>query len=115
MKKITMNEKTKKIIYTCVCVGLALLVASACFVGGYQTHKETTDTYTIKATIVEIIEVENDLSEIYFETESGHIFYITTGEIFGVFEDYVLTFETNNTATFDDDIIIGVSREIRFS
>ena len=115
MKKITMNEKTKKIIGTCVCVVLALLVASACFFGGYQMHKETTDTYTINATIVEIIEIENDINEVYFETDSGHIFYIATGEIFGVFEDYVLTFKTNDTATFDDDIIIGVSREIKFA
>ena len=115
MKKITMNEKTKKIIGTCICVVLALVVASACFFGGYQMHKETTDIYTINATIVEIIEIENDINEVYFETDSGHIFYITTGEIFGVFEDYVLTFKTNDTATFDDDIIIGVSREIKFA
>lgn len=115
MKKITMNEKTKRIICTCICVCLALLVASACLFGGYCIHKEMTKQYTINATIVEIIEIDKETNEVYFETETGHIFYITTNEVFGVFEDYVLTFKTNDTATFDDDVIIGVSREISFT
>lgn len=110
MKKITMNETTKKIIRICVCVVLIVGVLASSFMGGYYLHKETTNEYTINATVVEII--EEDTTDVYFETETGHIFYITTDEVFAVFEEYTITFDTNNTPTFDDDIITKVGREI---
>lgn len=109
MKKIIINEKTKKIINTCVCAIIVMGIAIGTFVCGWYAHKEAVKEYTVEAIVTEVIP---DTSEIFFETTSGHIFSITTKDIFAPFEKYKITFNTNNTSTIDDDKIISVIREI---
>jgi hypothetical protein len=79
------------------------------FVCGWYTHKEAVKDYTVEATVTEVI---SGTGEVFFETTSGHIFSITTKDIFAPFEKYKITFDTNNTPTVDDDKIISVIREI---
>ena len=109
MKKITLNETTKKVIKIALIVLLAVGICGSMFVGGYYLNKQLTAEYDIKVTVVEVIE---DRHEVYFETETGHIFYITTDEVFANFEEYTITFNSMGTPNFEDDIIIKVTREI---
>ena len=110
MKKIIINEKTKKIINTCVCVIIVMGIAISTFICGWCAHKEVVKEYTVEAMVTEIIA---DRNEVFFKTTSGHIFSITTKDVFAPFEKYKITFDTNNTPTFDDDKIISIVREIK--
>lgn len=112
MKKITINKKTKKIINTCVCVIIVMGIAIGTFVCGWYAHKETAKEYTVEVTVTEVIP---DTSEVFFETPSGHIFYIVTDEVFAVYEKYTITFNTNDTPTVEDDEIYHISRNIEMS
>lgn len=109
MKKIEINNKTKKIINTCICVIIVVGIAIGTFICGWYAHKEAVKDYIVEATVTEVI---SDAGEVFFETTSGHIFSITTKDIFAPFEKYKITFDTNNTPTVDDDKIISVVREI---
>jgi hypothetical protein len=110
MKKITINEKTKKIISTCIIAVIILGIAVATFVGGWYAHKEAVKEYTVDAIVTEIIV---DRSEVFFETTSGHIFYVVTDEIFAQFESYSITFDTMGTPTVEDDEIVLITRELK--
>lgn len=112
MKKITINQKTRKIISVCVIVILAISIAATAFVCGWHTHKEATKEYIISVKVTEIIE---DRNEVFFETASGHIFYIVTDEVFAQFEKYEITFDTMGTPTIEDDEIVVITREINIS
>ena len=105
-KAITIAKKVAVIVVT-----VALLVGV--YVGGFFTGNKVTenlfDTYSITATVNE---VNPDTSTVYFETTSGHIFFIVTDEVFAVNETYTIAFNTNGTATVEDDEISLVSRNI---
>lgn len=110
MKKIEINNKTKKIIGVCVCVVLAVALVASSFLGGWYAHKEVVKEYTVEAVVTEVIV---DRSEVFFETTSGHIFYVVTDEIFAQFESYSITFDTMGTPTVEDDEIILIARELK--
>lgn len=110
MKKITINEKTKKIVSVCIIVILAISIAATAFVSGWYAHKEATKEYIVSAKVIEIIE---DKNEVFFETVSGHIFYIVTDEVFAQLEKYEITFDTMGTPTVDDDEIVLITRELK--
>lgn len=116
MKKIEINNKTKKIIGVCVCVVLAVALVASSFLGGWyirqRAYEAETKTYSVEATVTEVIP---DTSEVFFETPSGHVFYIVTDEIFAVYEKYTITFNTNGTPTVEDDEIYHISRNIEMS
>ena len=109
MKKIEINNKTKKIINTCICVIIVVGIAIGTFIYGWYAHKEAVKDYTVEATVTGVV---SGTGEVFFETISGHIFSITTKDIFAPFEKYKITFDTNDTSTVDDDKIISVVREI---
>jgi hypothetical protein len=109
MKKIEINNKTKKIINTCICVIIVVGIAIGTFICGWYAHKEAVKNYTVEAIVTEVI---SDTGEVFFETTSGHIFSIKTKDIFAPFEKYKITFDTNDTSTVEDDKIISVVREI---
>lgn len=116
MKKIEINNKTKKIIGVCVCVVLAVALVASSFLGGWyirqNAYEAETKTYSVEATVTE---VNPDTSEVFFETTSGHIFYVVTDEVFATYEQYTITFNTNGTATVEDDEIYHISRNIEMS
>lgn len=116
MKKIEINNKTKKIIGVCVCVVLAVALVASSFLGGWyirqSIYEAETKTYSVEATVTE---VNPDTSEVFFETTSGHIFYVVTDEVFAADEKYIITFDTNGTPTVEDDEITLVSRNISIS
>ena len=116
MKKIKINNKTKKIIGVCVCVVLAVALVASSFLGGWyirqNTYEAETKTYSVEATVTE---VNPDTSEVFFETTSGHIFYVVTDEVFSAYEKYTITFNTNGTPTVEDDEITLVSRNVSIS
>lgn len=107
MKKIKVSSKAKKIIESCICIVLLIGVVVAVFFGGYYTKETENKTYTVYASVKDIT---ND--EIFFETQAGHIFSIVTNEIFAYGEQYTITFDSCDTATVEDDIIVLISREI---
>lgn len=109
MKKVIINERTRKIINTCICAVIVIGIAVGAFVCGWYAHKEAVKEYTVEAMVTEIIA---DRNEVFFETTSGHIFFIVTNDIFAPFENYRITFDTNDTSTVEDDKIISVIREI---
>lgn len=105
-KAIAIAKKIAVIVIT-----VALVVGV--YVGGFFTGNKVTenlfDTYSMAATVTE---VNPDTSDVYFETTSGHIFFIVTDEVFAVNETYTITFNTNGTPTVEDDEIFLVSRDI---
>lgn len=107
MKKIKVGSKVKKIIESCVCIILLVSVVTAVFFGGYYTKETENKTYAVYASVRDIT---ND--EIFFETQAGHIFSIVTSEIFAYGEQYTITFDSCDTATVEDDVIVLISREI---
>lgn len=113
MKKINFTEKTRKIVNTIIIAVILIGISVGGFFGGFYTKAEMVkrefSSYSIKATVTEVIE---ERSEVYFETSSGHIFYITTDEIFSPFEIYTIVFDTMGTPTVDDDEISTIYREI---
>lgn len=109
MKKITMPKMNKKIISSILSVVVLMTIFATSFMGSYYLNKYLSKDYTIEATVTEVIV---DTSEIFFETNSGHIFYIVTDEIFAPYEKYTLIFDTNGTPTVEDDVIVQVTREI---
>ena len=107
MKEIKLSSKAKKIIECCVCVIILIGIMVAGFFGGYYTKEAENKTYTVYASVKDIT---ND--EIFFETQAGHIFSIVTSEVFAYGEQYTITFDSCNTATVEDDVIVLISREI---
>lgn len=107
------KAKALNITKVVVAIVLTLAVMFGVFVSGYYTNKAIEDkrleTYSMTATVTE---VNPDTSDVYFETTSGHIFYIVTDEVFAVNETYTITFKTNGTATVEDDEIYLVTRDI---
>lgn len=112
MEKFTINNNTKKIIAIFLCVLLILTIAVGGFFGGYTVHKKMTEQYNVDVIVTEVIP---DTNEVFFETTSGHVFYIVTDEIFASYEEYTITFKTNGTATVEDDEIYHISRNIEMS
>ena len=116
MKKIEINNKTKKIAGVFVCVVLVVVVVASSFLGGWYIHKNTyeakTKTYSVEATVIKVVP---DTSNVFFETTSGHVFSIVTDEIFSTYEKYTITFSTNGTPTVEDDEIYHISRNIEMS
>jgi hypothetical protein len=112
MKKITMPKMNKKVVSSILSVVVLLTIFVTSFMGSYYLNKYLSKDYTIEATVTEVIV---DTSEVFFETNSGHIFYIVTDEIFAVNEQYTLTFSTNGTPTVEDDEIYHISRNIEMS
>jgi hypothetical protein len=100
MKKINLNDNSKKIIRLVFYTIFILAVISGSFFGGFFTHKKIVNNYSVEAIVTEIIE---DRNEVFFETTSGHIFYIVTEEPFAQFETYSITFNTMGTPTIEDD------------
>lgn len=94
-------------------VVITIAILAGVYVGGFFTGDKVKenqfDTYSMIATVSE---VNPDTSDVYFETTSGHIFYIVTDEVFAINETYTITFNTNGTATVEDDEIFLVSRDI---
>lgn len=109
MKKFNLNDNSKKIIRLVFCTIFVLAVVSGSFFGGFFTHKKTVNNYSVEAIVTEIVE---DRNEVFFETTSGHIFYIVTEEPFAQFETYSITFNTMGTPTIEDDEIISLTREL---
>lgn len=110
MKKFQFNSKmVKRVVISIVTVICIIAIISSVFVGGLYFNKYLMKEYTVDAKVVEIVV---DTSEVYFETPSGHIFMIVTDEIFALNENYLITFNSNGTATVEDDEIITVSRDI---
>ncbi len=99
----------KKIAVIVITVALLVGVYVGGFFTGGKVKENLFDSYSIVATVTE---VNPDTSEVSFETTSGHIFFIVTDEVFAVNETYTITFNTNGTATVDDDEIYLVSRDI---
>jgi hypothetical protein len=110
---IIKNEATQRVIKIVIFALLIVGIVAGGFFGGFYTKAEMVkrefSSYSIKATVTEVIEEKN---EVYFETSSGHIFYITTDEIFSPFEVYTIVFDTMGTPTVDDDEISTIYREI---
>lgn len=109
MKKITINEKTKRVVTICTCVLLCVTLAAVSFFGGWVVHKKTVEEYSVSAVVTDIVAEKNS---VYFTTPTEHTFVIITDEIFSINENYTLTFTTNNTPTIEDDEIIRVARDI---
>ena len=99
----------KKIAVVVLTVALLVGVYVGGFFTGEKVQENQFDTYSMTATVTE---VNPDTSEVYFETTSGHIFFIVTDEVFAINETYTITFNTNGTATVEDDEIFLVSRDI---
>lgn len=99
----------KKIAVVVITIALLVGVYVGGFFTGDKVKENQFDTYSMIATVTE---VNPDTSDVYFETTSGHIFYIVTDEVFAVNETYTITFNTNGTATVEDDEIFLVSRDI---
>lgn len=116
MKKINFTEKTRKIVSTVIIAVILIGISVGGFFGGFYTNKNISEKnfskYSVEAIVVE---VNPDTSEVFFETPSGHNFFIVTDEIFAVNEQYTLTFSTNNTPTVEDDEIYHISRNIEMS
>lgn len=110
MKKFTMPKMNKKVISSILSVVILMTIFVTSFMGSYYLNKYLSKDYTIEATVTEVIV---DTSEVFFETNSGHIFYIVTDEIFAPYEKYILTFDTNGTPTVEDDEITMISRDLK--
>lgn len=111
MKKFQFNsKKIKRVVISIITVICAIAIVSSAFVGGLYLNKYLMKEYTVDAKVVKIVV---DTSEVYFETPSGHIFMIVTDEIFALNENYLITFNSNGTATVEDDEIIIVSRQLK--
>ena len=110
---IIKNEATQRVIKIVVFAVLIVGIVVGSFFSGFYTKAEMVkrefSSYSIKATVTEVIAEKN---EVYFETSSGHIFYITTDEIFSPFEIYTIIFDTMGTPTVEDDEISTIYREI---
>jgi hypothetical protein len=114
MKKIVISENTKKVVKI-VLIAVAILgIFIGGFFGGFSVKDKISEkefsTYEMEAVVTEVIV---DRSEVFFETTSGHIFYVVTDEIFAPFESYTITFATNGTPTVEDDEIIAISRDLK--
>lgn len=110
MKKFRFNSETvKRVVVSVIAVVCIVAIISSTFVGGFYLNKYLMKEYTVDAKVVEVVV---DASEVYFETPSGHIFMVVTDEIFALNENYLITFNSNGTATVEDDEIVTVSRDI---
>ena len=111
MKKFQFNSKmVKRVVISIITVICIVAIISSTFVGGFYLNKYLMKEYTVEAKVVEVVV---DTSEVYFKTPSGHIFTVITDEIFALNENYLITFNSNGTATVEDDEIIIVSRELK--
>ena len=111
MKKYQFNSKmVKRVVVSIITVICIVAIISSTFVGGFYLNKYLMKEYTVEAKVVEVVV---DTSEVYFKTPSGHIFTVITDEIFALNENYLITFNSNGTATVEDDEIIIVSRELK--
>lgn len=111
MKKFQFNSKmVKRVVISIITVICIVAIISSTFVGGFYLNKYLMKEYIVKAKVVEVVV---DTSEVYFKTPSGHIFTVITDEIFALNENYLITFNSNGTATVEDDEIIIVSRELK--
>ena len=110
---IIKNEATQRVIKIVIFALLIVGIVVGGFFSGFYTKAEMVkkefSSYAVKATVTEVIEEKN---EVYFETSSGHIFYITTDEIFSPLEIYTIIFDTMGTPTVEDDEISTIYREI---
>jgi hypothetical protein len=114
MKKIVISENTKKVVKIILIAVAILGIFVGGFFGGFSVKDKISEkefsTYEMEAVVTEVIV---DRSEVFFETTSGHIFYVVTDEIFAPFESYTITFSTNGTPTVEDDEIIVISRDLK--
>ena len=111
MKKIQINSKmVKRVVISIITVVCIIAIISSAFVGGFYLNKYLMKEYTLEAKVNEIVV---DASEVYFETSSGHIFMVVTDEIFALNENYLITFNSNGTATVEDDEITEISRDLK--
>lgn len=111
MKKFKFaSETVKRVAVSVISVVCIIAIISSTFVGGFYLNKYLMREYTVEAKVVEIVV---DASEVYFKTSSGHIFMVVTDEIFALNENYLITFNSNGTATVEDDEIIIVSRKLK--
>ena len=111
MKKFQFNSKmVKRVVISIITVIYIVAIISSIFVGGFYLNKYLMKEYTVEAKVVEVVV---DTSEVYFKTPSGHIFTVITDEIFALNENYLITFNSNGTATVEDDEITEISRDLK--